>query len=101
MSLSEDLKSLITGDVDTSDEGLTAASHDASLFEVRPAVVVSPKDVEDVKKIVKYASGHSGVHLAARSACTDMSCGPLTESVVDSFPTFFAKAKEIVEKPQG
>lgn len=96
----DELKALIKGDVETSDEALTAASHDASLFEVRPEVVVDPKDVEDVKKLVKYASDHAGVNLTARSAGTDMSGGPLTQSIVVSFTKYFNKIKEVSDKPQ-
>ena len=97
----QELKSLISGDVETSDEALTAASHDASLFEVRPQVVVDPKDVEDLKKLVTYANAHEGVNLTARSAGTDMSGGPLSESIVVSFTKYFNKIKEVREEPQG
>lgn len=91
----DELKSLIAGDVETTDEALTAASHDASIFEVRPEVVVHPKNVDDIKKLVGYATAHPGVHLAARSAGTDMSGGPLTESVVVSFTKYFNKMGEV------
>jgi FAD/FMN-containing dehydrogenase len=96
----QELAGLISGDVETSDEALTTASHDASLFEVRPQAVAHPKDVEDVKKLVKYAAEHPGMNLTARSAGTDMSGGPLTESVVVSFTKYFNKIKEVVEAPQ-
>ena len=101
------LASAIKGEVETSDEALTAASHDASLFEVRPQAVVYPKDVEDVKAMVRYATEHDGsdgepkVTLTARSAGTDMSGGPLTESIVVSFIKYFNHIKEVVEKRQG
>ncbi|MDB5238878.1 MAG: putative oxidoreductase [Candidatus Parcubacteria bacterium] len=96
----QELAALISGDVETTDAALTAASHDASLFEVRPQAVVHPKNVEDVKKLVKYASDHPGVHITARSAGTDMSGGPLTDSIVVSFLKYFTQIKEVVEKPQ-
>lgn len=91
----QELKSLVSGDVETSDEALTTASHDASLFEVRPQAVVNPKDVDDLKKLVEYANKHEGVNLTARSAGTDMSGGPLTESIVVSFTKYFNKVKEV------
>ncbi len=97
----QELAGLISGDVETSDEALTAASHDASLFEVRPEVVIHPKNVEDVKKLVKYAAEHPGMHLTGRSAGTDMSGGPLTDSAVVSFTKYFTKIKEVVEAPQS
>ncbi len=96
----EELAGLIQGDVETSAEALTAASHDASLFEVRPQAVVHPKNVEDVKKLVTYAAAHDGIHLTARSAGTDMSGGPLTESIVVSFTKYFNHVKEVKEERQ-
>ncbi|MDE2041203.1 MAG: FAD-binding oxidoreductase, partial [Patescibacteria group bacterium] len=99
MSLTEDLSHIgLEGDIDTSDEALTAASHDASLFEVRPQVVVRPKNVDDVKKLVQFASSHGGVNLAGRSAGTDMSGGPLSESVVVDFLKYFNRIKEVKEE---
>ena len=93
----EELRTKLSGDVDASDAALTAASHDASLFEVRPQVVVHPRDVNDVKKIVNYAVTHDGIRLAARAAGTDMSGGPLTDSVVVSFTKYFNHVKEVGE----
>jgi FAD/FMN-containing dehydrogenase len=97
----DELKKLVEGEVDTTDAALTTASHDASLFEVRPEVVVSPKNVEDVKKLVRYVSLHPGLNLAARSAGTDMSGGPLTESIVVDFLKHFDHIKEVKEESQG
>lgn len=96
----EELVKIIEGDVDTSAEGLTVASHDASLFEVRPQAIVYPKNVEDIKKLVKYADNHEGIHLTARSAGTDMSGGPLTESIVVEFTKYFNHIKEVKEESQ-
>jgi len=93
--LASDLSKIITGDVDTSTETLEAASHDASIFEVKPEVVVSPKNVDDIKKLVNYASSHKGINLTARSAGTDMSGGPLTESIVVNFLKYFNHIKEV------
>ena len=93
----EELRSKLSGDVETSDDALTAASHDASLFEVRPQAVAYPRDVQDVKRLVNYAVTHDGVTLTARAAGTDMSGGPLTESVVVSFTKYFNHIKEVGE----
>ena len=91
----DDIRKLIQGDVDTSDAGLVAASHDASIFEVGPEVIVSPKHVEDIKKLVNYVSSHEGISLTGRSAGTDMSGGPLTESIVVNFLNYFNTIKEV------
>ncbi|MEX0877999.1 MAG: FAD-binding oxidoreductase [Candidatus Spechtbacterales bacterium] len=89
MNLESDLKNLIKGEVKTDDATLEKFSTDASLFKIKPAVVVFPKDVADVKAAVKFAAEQKragkDVSVTARSAGTDMTGGPLTESVVLSF----------------
>lgn len=89
------LQSLIDGDVDGSVESLELASHDASIFEVKPEVIVRPKHVEDIKRLVKFAIEYQGIHLTARSGGTDMSGGPLTDSVVVDFLKYFYHIKKI------
>ncbi len=89
MSLAEDLKQIIKGEVREDEKTLVDFSTDASIFQIKPKVVVSPKDSEDIKALVKYASTHDGVTLTPRSAGTDMSGGVLTESVVLDFLTHF------------
>ena len=50
----EELKKIIRGDMDTTEESLFRYSHDASIFEVKPACIVYPKDESDIKNIVKW-----------------------------------------------
>ena len=70
--LRDDLKGLIKGDIEDDAAILNRFSRDASLFEVRPEVVVSPKTSDDVKNIVKYVTSHkkenSKLSITARSA---------------------------------
>lgn len=91
----EELRSVIKGDIDGSDEALALASHDASIFEVRPELVVHPKDVSDLRMLVAYASAHPGTSLTARAAGTDMSGGPLSPSIVVSFSRYLNKIKRV------
>ena len=95
MSLADALKKFIQGEV--RDDAVTREqySRDASLYKVVPDVVVSPKDVADVQALVRYASEHPGVSLAARSAGTDMSGGPLTQSVVVDMMAHFNHVLEV------
>lgn len=110
MSDINNLSKLIEGEVSTWTTDLNNASHDASLFEVKPIAVVFPKNVEDLKKLVRYVtdenkhrelSGQNGTNkeakltLTARSAGTDMSGGPLTESLVVDFTKHFNQIKEV------
>ena len=87
--LLEELKSKIKGDVDTTAETLETFSHDASLFEVKPQVVVFPKDTEDVQNLVKFVSENKKAHphlsLTGRAAGTDMGGGSINESIIVAF----------------
>lgn len=92
-NLINQLKTLIKGDVLTDDQTLTAYSHDASLFEVKPKVVVYPKDEEDVKALVRFVAqnkkNNPSLSLTARSAGTDMSGGSINESIIVAFEKYF------------
>src|SRR3989344_6322770 len=95
------LKPIFKGDIADDAETLDAYSRDASLFEVKPSLVVFPKDAGDVKNLVKLVNeaNRRGARLSltARSAGTDMTGGPLTESIVVSFTKYFNHIKEIKE----
>ncbi|MEZ4156455.1 MAG: FAD-binding oxidoreductase [Candidatus Paceibacterota bacterium] len=97
--LSQLLKEVIKGDVKTDDESLRHASRDASLFEVRPEVIVEPQDIEDLKALVKFASEKGGeskhISLTARSGGACMSGGPLTDSIVVDMKPHFNKIVEV------
>lgn len=89
MAWVDDLKKAIRGEVLTDAHTLKKYSTDASLFEVTPQVVVRPRDAADLKKIVVFVNEHTKeeptLSLTARSAGTDMSGGPLNESIIVSF----------------
>jgi FAD/FMN-containing dehydrogenase len=96
MNLKDALKPLIAGELFDDDAALDEASRDASLFEIKPSLVVAPKDAKDICALVKYVNEHpdDNLSLTPRSAGTDMSGGPLSESiVVDMKPHF----KEILK----
>lgn len=95
MNIAEELKRLIQGDVLTDDKTLDAFSRDASLFEVKPQVVVRPNNVEDVKALVRFAAGRDGVTLTARSGGTGMDGGALTQSVVVDFNAYLTAIKKV------
>lgn len=84
--LAEDLKKILKGDVDTSEAALDTASRDASLFEMRPQVVVFPKDSADIQAVVKYVAEQKKadptLSITMRAAGTCMSGGALGESII-------------------
>lgn len=98
------LKPVFKGDIADDDQTLDTFSRDASLFEIKPSLVVFPKDVGDLKNLVKFVNEENkkgaNLSLTARSAGTDMTGGPLTESIVVSFTKYFNRIKEIKEIPE-
>ena len=101
------LKKLVKGDVEDDAPILDRFSRDASLFEVRPEVVVSPKEVQDIKNVIKFVSEEklkdkdSNISITARSAGTDMSGGPLNDSIILSMTKYFNHIKEAQESESG
>src|SRR3989344_3162586 len=92
MSLHDDIATRVKGDVADDAETLRAYSHDTSIFERRPSLVVFPKNADDVSAVVKYvrearARGEH-VSIAPRSAGTDMTGGPLTDSIAVVFTKY-------------
>jgi FAD/FMN-containing dehydrogenase len=88
-TLEEKIKALFQGDVDARGATLQTYSHDASLFEVRPELVVFPKHTADISALVQFATRENirdrqgkKISLTARAAGTDMSGGPLNESII-------------------
>ena len=111
-----EIQKFFKGDTDDSEKTLVKYSHDASLFEVRPKLVLFPKDREDVKNLVKWVNEnkqrYSKLSITARCAGTDMSGGAIGESIILDFTrymnrlvggplpldNFFTTGKKIVAK---
>ncbi len=99
-NLPAELVTIIDGDIDYSEGTLHAYSHDASLFEVQPEVVVYPKTIQDVCNLVRYVNENRAHHpqlsLTARSGGTDMSGGAINDSLIVAFQRYFTKTSKIV-----
>lgn len=87
------------GELDDSLATLDLYSHDASMFELRPTLVVSPKDAKDVEKLVKLVADEKknipDLSLTARSAGTCMSGGAINDSIIVDFRRHFTKIEKI------
>ncbi|MBC7836486.1 FAD-binding oxidoreductase [Acetobacteraceae bacterium] len=86
-ALGSELQKIIRGEVSESGDILEKFSRDASLFVVRPELIVSPKDASDIAAVVKFVSEKKKVpkthiSITARAAGTDMSGGPLNDSII-------------------
>lgn len=93
------LRSFIKGEVLDDQKTLEVYSHDTSLFEVQPRVVVFPMDTEDVGNIVRFVSVHkkdnSHLSLTARSGGTDMTGGAINDSIILDFSKHFNQIGDI------
>ncbi len=99
MQLHTELRNIIKGDVENTGEILTKYSHDASLLEVRPQVVVFPKDAKDVCAIVKWVAENKKafpeLSITARAAGTCMSGGAIGESIIMDFTRYMNEIKKV------
>ncbi len=80
--------------LDKDPEALEKYSRDASIFKVMPKYAAYPKSAEDIKELVRYAK-EQDESLTVRAAGTDMTGGPLNESVIVDVCQYMNKLKEI------
>lgn len=92
-------KAGFAGDIDDSAEAKEFCSHDASMFEIKPQLVVRPKNAKDVEKLVSLV-GKEKAHMpdlsvTARSAGTDMGGGAINDSIIVDFNKYFTKIESV------
>ncbi len=94
-----ELKKYFTGDIDYSEKTLLLYSHDASLFEIKPEVVLFPRASSDVMGVVRFVNDYRKMYphlsITARSAGTDMSGGAVGSSIILDFTRFMNQIKEV------
>jgi FAD/FMN-containing dehydrogenase len=98
--IQESLKQVgFKGEMDTAPATLETYSHDASMFELMPKLVVKPKDAQDIEALVKIVKDKKqtdpSLSLTARSAGTDMSGGAINDSIIVDFREHFTKIEEV------
>ncbi len=99
MDLQTELSKLIKGEIDNSDQAREFYSHDASIFELKPEIVVFPKDAVDVSTVVKFVNEHRAknpaLNITARSRGTDMSGAAIGDSIVLDTSKFMTAISEV------
>lgn len=87
--MKEEIQKIFKGEVDDSAETITKYSHDASIFEIAPKLVLFPVDKDDVKNLVKWVgenkSKYGDLAITSRCAGTCMSGGAVGESLIVDF----------------
>lgn len=90
------------GDFDDSATAKDYYSHDASLFEIVPELIVFPKHPQDVATLVKIAGAEKkhipNLSLTGRSAGTDMAGGAINDSVIVDFTRYVNEIKSVSSK---
>lgn len=97
------IKTFFAGDLESSEEALIKYSHDASLFEVKPQLILFPKNSDDIKKLISFISEkkeqdpekYSDLSITPRSAGTDMSGGPINTSIILDFTRYMNSILEV------
>src|SRR3989338_3847084 len=84
MPLKDDLQKIIKGEVVSDGETLTRYSRDASIFEIKPEVIVFPKNAGDIQTLVNFVNRHprDNLSITVHSAGTDMTGGAIGESII-------------------
>ncbi len=89
------------GDFDDSPEAIEKFSHDASMFEIRPELIIAPKDASDVEIATKYVAeakaANKSLSLTARSAGTDMSGAAINDSIIVDFAKYLNNVISVQE----
>lgn len=102
MTETPDKQSMLPPGSLTDEKTIQTYANDASIFEVRPSAVVFPKSIDDIKALVRYANerrtqGDTKTSLTVRAAGTDMSGGPLSESIVLDVTKHINSIKNVTE----
>ena len=92
--VAKDLRSIIDGDVLSSDISRQLYSTAACIYELTPLVIVIPKHTEDVINVLKYSS-NSGVPITARGAGSGLAGAALGTGIILDFTKYMNRLVEV------
>lgn len=97
MPVKDQIKEFFKGEILDDEESLIKYSKDASIFEIRPQLVLFPKDSIDIEKLVNFIklNPHSKLSLTVRSAGTCMSGGPINDGIILDMTKYFNKVIQV------
>ncbi|HET9174354.1 MAG TPA: FAD-binding oxidoreductase [Candidatus Saccharimonadales bacterium] len=92
-------KAGFSGELDDSIATRDFYSHDASLFEIKPQLVVFPKHAQDVAVLVRVVAQEKkhipSLSITGRSAGTDMAGGAVNDSIIVDFTKHMNEVIEV------
>src|SRR3989344_1906571 len=82
--LKDNLSKVFKGELEDDEQTLATFSRDASIYEIKPQLVASPTNSEDIKSLIKYINEHPDQNLSItpRAAGTCMSGGAIGETII-------------------
>ncbi len=92
--LRDDLKGFFQGELLFDELSRALYSTDASIFQVRPAGVVVPRDEDDVRRLVRYAAEHR-LSLVPRGAGTGLAGAALGPGLIVDFSRHFRAVLDV------
>lgn len=91
--LLDELRALFAGEIRTDAVSRAAYSHDASMFELVPEAILYPRDVKDLKALVRFVNTKKQIYptlsITPRSAGTDVSGGAIGTSLILDMTKYF------------
>ncbi|MDB5167650.1 MAG: Oxidoreductase [Candidatus Saccharibacteria bacterium] len=91
-----------SGDIEDSADLIEKYSHDASMFEIKPKLIIAPKTAKDVQTAVKLIADNKksdkDLSLTARSAGTDMSGAAINDSIIVDFNRYLTEIISVNSK---
>lgn len=94
MNLIDELKNQTIGDVLADPISTHVYSIDASIYEIRPTVIVIPKDMRDVETTVALSQKYR-IPITPRGAATGITGGCLGKGIILDMSVYFNKILEI------
>lgn len=93
------LKQILKGEISDNNADLDKYRHDASIFDIKPELIIYPNGVEDLRQLVTWVSQEKSsspsLSITARSAGTDMGGGSVNDSIIIDFTRHFNHIIEI------
>lgn len=93
--LLSELQHSFKGEIKADEATREEYSHDTSIFEIMPQMVVYPKHTADIKNLVKFVTKvkntNPDISLTGRSGGSDMSGGSVNDSIIVDFSKHFKK----------
>jgi FAD/FMN-containing dehydrogenase len=97
--LLDELKTIFKGEITSDAKVLEEYSHDASIYEMTPEAVLSPRSSTDIKRLVRFVSINKSLYpnlsITPRSAGTDMTGSAIGDSLVIDMTKHFNKVHAV------